>query len=428
MAAPHDFKVTRQASAIATLLICSMVAWPDFSTATPTAFQTPLAPPLARPRRVHIVPKFRSHPLVVQYPPHLRYYGGPVISNVGIVFVLYGTGTYLANVTGAAAPTMTSFYQQLASSAHLDWLCEYDTNILDIDGAPGTHQIIRRGNWVGTVQIAPDSSRDRATITDAQIEDEMAAQIDAGHLPAPSANTLYMIHFPAEKSIELDPYDISCEQWCGYHSSFTHNGVPIRYGVLPDMSGDCSTGCGGNTPFGSLTITAWHELIESITDPDVGVATAWYDTTEYSPGYQWGEIGDICSEDTVTVLGYNGVAYLVQELWSNAQNACAISGPACATTAVDDATPGRIVFSLACANPVIGPVRFRLELSAPEHVELSIYDVAGRRVEDLLTGELNAGDHALSWAPHPAPHAAGVYFARLTTGGRAYSRAFILLQ
>jgi uncharacterized membrane protein len=69
-----------------------------------------------------------------------------------------------------------------------------------------------------------------------------------------------------------------------------------------------------------------HELIESVTDRDVGLATtvgyplAWYDTAG-------GEIGDICHQQFATVVGGDGNTYSVQKQWSNKYNACIATAP-----------------------------------------------------------------------------------------------------
>jgi hypothetical protein len=44
---------------------------------------------------------------------HLSYFGGPVISNVHVVQVLYGSGSYNAQVAGTTSPTMGNFYGDL---------------------------------------------------------------------------------------------------------------------------------------------------------------------------------------------------------------------------------------------------------------------------------------------------------------------------
>jgi len=42
------------------------------------------------------------------------------------------------------------------------------------------------------VQIAPAAGNNGSTITDAQIQSEIKAQISAGHLAAPDANTIFI--------------------------------------------------------------------------------------------------------------------------------------------------------------------------------------------------------------------------------------------
>jgi hypothetical protein len=97
--------------------------------------------------------------------------------------------------------------------------------------------------------------------------------------------------------------------------------------VLPHPDANIVAGCGSataDTPERVLQSYTSHELVETITDPDVALATttgppvAWYDPTN-------GEIADICqtlAEGTVT--GTDGVSYLVQQEWSNALNKCII--------------------------------------------------------------------------------------------------------
>jgi hypothetical protein len=246
----------------------------------------------------------------------LKYYGGPVLSNVKVVQVLYGTGTYLSNITSTAAPSLASFYGQITKSAYFSWLTEYDTPT----------QAIGLGSFAKQVTIAPASSRDGSTITDTSIEAEISAQIGAGSLPAPDANTVYMINFPKGKQISLSGTP-SCKAggFCAYHSTFTRNGSDVFYGVLPDMSAGsgCDVGCGGSTQFNNQTSVASHELVESTTDPAVGLATilapplAWYNSS-------LGEIGDICNGVQGTLAGTDGITYTVQKEWSNALQACIV--------------------------------------------------------------------------------------------------------
>src|SRR5207248_2009116 len=58
---------------------------------------------------------------------HLAYFGGRVVSNIQVVQVLYGTGSYIPQVTSTATPSIATFYQGVTNSAYVDWLVEYNT-------------------------------------------------------------------------------------------------------------------------------------------------------------------------------------------------------------------------------------------------------------------------------------------------------------
>lgn len=267
---------------------------------------------------------------------HLSYFGGPIISNVHVVQVLYGSGSYNAQVAGATSPTMGQFYGDLtgSNSGYVSLLTQYNTTI-----AGGTNQTIGNGTFDGLFQIVPSAGNNGSTISDTQIQSELLAQITAGHLPAPvldgagNPNTLYMIFFPPGKTITQGGSS-SCVAggFCAYHgtTSTLLNGHNVLYGVHPDMqSGLCSTGgCGSAGVFGNYTSVTSHELTEAITDADIGIATvfapplAWYDQLNN------GEIGDLCNGQQGTYVA-NGTSYTIQLEFSNAANNCVLppTGP-----------------------------------------------------------------------------------------------------
>lgn len=160
---------------------------------------------------------------------HLTYYGGHVIPNVKVYEVLYGAGTYSTDISGT---NLSNFYTQAVNSTFMDWLSEYNTPV-----SGGTGQTIGRGTFGGKLTITPSAANNGATITDLQIQTELSAQIAAGHLAAPDANTIYMLHFPHGKTISQGTSN-SCQAggFCAYHGTLTRNGASVFYGVLPDMS------------------------------------------------------------------------------------------------------------------------------------------------------------------------------------------------
>src|SRR6478609_8984297 len=261
---------------------------------------------------------------------HLSYFGGPIISNVQVVQVLYGSGSYNAQVAGTTSPTMGQFYGDITGSGSglTSLMQQYNTNI-----SGGTGQVFGNGTFGGLFQIVPAAGNNGSTITDAQIQSEILSQITAGHLPAPvndalgNPNTLYMIFFPPGKTITQGGSS-SCVAggFCAYHgtTSNTFNTKHVLYGVMPDMQAGsgCSTGCGSSSVFGNYTSVTSHELSEAMTDAQVGIATvigpprAWYDSTN-------GEIGDICNGQQGSYVA-NGTTYTIQLEFSNSANNCVL--------------------------------------------------------------------------------------------------------
>jgi hypothetical protein len=142
-----------------------------------------------------------------------------------------------------------------------------------------------------------------------------------------------MIYFPPGKTITQGGSS-SCVGggFCAYHGTTNSliNGQHVLYGVMPDMQAGsgCATGCGTSSVFGNYTSVTSHELVEAMTDAQVGIATvigpplAWYDSTN-------GEIGDICNGQQATYVA-NGTSYVIQLEFSNAANNC-VTFPAATT-------------------------------------------------------------------------------------------------
>ena len=76
-----------------------------------------------------------------------------------------------------------------------------------------------------------------------------------------------------------------------------------------------------------------------------------------------------------------------------------------------------------------GTLRFRLPQS--QRVELSLFDLAGRRVVRIADGVMDAGDHAVRWSrldDRGHKVAAGIYRARLKTGGQEQTLSVVLVD
>jgi Bacterial pre-peptidase C-terminal domain len=276
--------------------------------------------------KVRLMPKSNPAGIQTNAAPansHLNYYGGKIIPNVKVHQVNWGTGVNPSIING-----MPDFYTTITSSNMWDWLAqEYSTTGKNgfLDGLPGSNQVLGRGSFGSTVTISPSVTS--ATITDTQIQAELNAKIASGQLPAPDDNAIYMINFPPGKRItQGSPAASSCVDFCAYHGTFVRNGQNVYYSVLPSLTGACATGCGPSSEFQNYTSVASHELVEALTDAEVGLGSvigrplAWYD-----PVGTHGEIGDICNGQQGTITSPAGTAYTVQTEFSNAANDCVVT-------------------------------------------------------------------------------------------------------
>jgi hypothetical protein len=94
------------------------------------------------------------------------------------------------------------------------------------------------------------------------------------------------------------------------------------------------------------------------------------------------------------------------------------------------ATPTPVPTQLAVSvhpNPAWGSAVIRCSLPKQSHVQLSVYDVAGREVSRVVDGVLPAGVHALSWAP-PKSAGAAFYFYRLRTPDGTLQGRFVVFR
>lgn len=113
----------------------------------------------------------------------------------------------------------------------------------------------------------------------------------------------------------------------------------------------------------------------------------------------------------------------------NEGEAATLSNPA----GVDDAAaaPASVALELLGSNPMKQGAPMRFGLPGGAHARLEIFDASGRLVVRLLDGEYPAGWHAAGWNGRAADERAvppGIYFARLTAGGKTRDLRFVIVR
>ncbi len=232
--------------------------------------------------------------------PAMNWYGGTVFSKVNVISVIWGS-----NVNSTTVADAPGFLSAIVNSTYVDQLNVYNTQgLTSVDGKHHGKQTIARGTFFGQVQITPHNNS--LTLTDKDIQKELAYQIANGVLPAQKPNNVYMIFFPADVTITVGGLT-SCQQFGAYHSASSNKPTKtnVFYGVMPD--------CGGG--FTSITVATSHEFAEATTDniPTPGSNPAYPQAWNNASGY---EIGDLC-ESHITTLTSGSNSYKVQEVYLN---------------------------------------------------------------------------------------------------------------
>jgi hypothetical protein len=223
-------------------------------------------------------------------PPQLTYRGGPLIRNVEVFTIFWGTA-WQPPPQSDLVQRINAYFDFILTSTLMDQLAEYSVN-----GQPIGH-----GRRTGTATLTTPALRH--SVSDAGIQRMLQGEISSNPIfPRPTPNTLYFVYLPPGITVSQGG-GRSCMTFCGYHNDI---GGRIFYAVMPYAG--CGGCIGGLATLDALTSTSSHELAEAITDAIPG--QGWYDDSN-------GEIGDICAWKTKTAGQYT-----VQLEWSNKQGAC----------------------------------------------------------------------------------------------------------
>ena len=129
-------------------------------------------------------------------------------------------------------------------------------------------------------------------------------------------------------------------------------------------------------------------------------------TTPFRTEYEWMDIGA-----TPGVTYYYG-------LEQHDFNGSVTREEAIVSVTVD--APRAWLLRSGVPNPFNPATTFALEVPAGGDANLAVYDMNGRAIRTILSGEVSAGVHYYTWNGTDAegrPAASGVYFARLAAAG-----------
>lgn len=179
------------------------------------------------------------------------------------------------------------------------------------------------------------------TTDDSALRAYFTSQIEAGVLPTPDSETLYVVYATRTMSVTLSTLGTSCANFEGYHQPFVTAVPPPDGGVEGGSSADVTAAYAMvfncfNGGVNGATVVASHEIAEAATDPEVDLNLTYYMTTNAAWLQQTGtnamgqpttagEVGDLC-------VGYNVMegSFELQRIYTNA--AAALSENPCQPT------------------------------------------------------------------------------------------------
>lgn len=203
-----------------------------------------------------------------------------------------------------------------------------------------------------------------------------------------------------------------------YHNSLRDSGYSVD-NLAPGVPGNLAV-----TPVAGGTKLTWqasaapdfqHFRVYRSSDPGFvpGPGTLVQSTIET----QWTDLATGAYSYKVTAVDFNGNE--------------SVPASATSTTGVGNETPRFLAFASMVPNPFQHSLRFMIAVpEGAELVDLSIFDLAGRRVRTLAHEVLAAGTHPYIWDGRTdtgGRASAGMYVARLTRAGRTVTRRAMMM-
>ena len=88
--------------------------------------------------------------------------------------------------------------------------------------------------------------------------------------------------------------------------------------------------------------------------------------------------------------------------------------------------PNDVLVSNNFPNPFNNQTRLEFTLDKATFVNIEIYDILGRKVENLISENMEKGEHYLSWTPKT--ESSGIYFSKFKLDNKSFVKKMILLK
>ncbi len=143
-------------------------------------------------------------------------------------------------------------------------------------------------------------------------------------------------------------------------------------------------------------------------------------------GWDWGDATSPSTTQNATHTYATAGTYIVCAVYVDITNTSCVDTSCQAVTVaavgITEANSGINSISTS-PNPFGAATTFNVNLTSNSDVEISVFDITGKKVETLKDGEMSAGQHAIVWTPENL--ADGVYFVQMVIDGQVQTQKIV---
>jgi hypothetical protein len=240
-----------------------------------------------------------------------------------------------------------------------------------------------------------------------------------------------MVKFSRSAVIEILPPGEQVEvRICGQVANGTFAGTDTIRVLMPEVT----------YPNGGEILEAGEACSITWTSPE-GYVPEWYalyytldDSQSWNPiagsvegtDYPWTIPDAATNLCRILVEAYDAEGIMGYDVSDRTFNICLGAG-----VSTEEEAPSRLVVYSPKPNPSSQSTSIRFELPTRSHVRLTVHDVQGNKVADLIDRTIPSGPHVAEWNLEDSSGdnvPPGLYFVRLRTEGRAVIRKSVLIR
>ncbi|MGE5314409.1 MAG: carboxypeptidase regulatory-like domain-containing protein [Acidobacteriota bacterium] len=103
-----------------------------------------------------------------------------------------------------------------------------------------------------------------------------------------------------------------------------------------------------------------------------------------------------------------------------------IEGATGVEVSATNAVPSGFTVGQNYPNPFNPSTKFQFSIPASQHVTVAVYDLLGREIAQLASGQMSAGTYTVEWNAHSMP--SGIYFYRVQAGATSIVKKMMLIK